>query len=125
MNFILISLAISLLVTGQIASVEQPQLDVDPSYRLKPGNGVELVQANCMPCHSTAIVAANHMSREGWSKTIDIMQQKNGMWPLPRKTRNQILDYLENAQRVKDKGLEEGKQSPWATPLYQPNPLWD
>ena len=95
-----------------------------PAASLKPGPGREFVAANCIPCHSTALVAANHMTREQWDKTITTMQQVNGMWPLPAEMRERILDYLENAQRVEDKGLDAGKQSPWATPLYRPNPLW-
>lgn len=91
---------------------------------LKPGAGRSMVVANCIPCHSTAIIAANHMNRQQWDRIITNMQEKNGMWPLPTTLRAQILDYLEAAQRVEDPGLDAGKQSPWAQPLYRPNPLW-
>ena len=64
------------------------------------------------------------MNRKQWDKTITTMQQVNGMWPLPSPVRQRILDYLEKAQRVPDLGLDAGKVSPWATPLYRPNPLW-
>ena len=95
-----------------------------PIGSLKAGPGLALVQANCIPCHSTALVAANHMSREQWDKTINTMQKVNGMWPVPAEIRERILDYLEQAQRVEDKGLDAGKQTPWAGPLYRPNPIW-
>ena len=95
-----------------------------PAADLKPGPGQALVVANCIPCHSTALVAANHMNRSQWDKTITTMQQVNGMWPLPSQVRQRILDYLEKAQRVPDRGLDAGKTSPWAAPLYRPNPLW-
>ncbi len=91
---------------------------------LKPGEGRSLVVANCIPCHSTAIIAANHMDRQHWDKIITTMQEKNGMWPLPQSIRRQILNYLELAQRVEDPGLDAAKESPWASPLYHPNPLW-
>lgn len=125
MKAFLTIVALFLIFVGPEAASDKSNLVVDPAFQLKPGKGMELVMANCMPCHSTAIVAANHMSRDGWSKTIDTMQQKNGMWPLSPQIRKQLLDYLEVAQRVEDPGLEEGKSSPWATPLYRPNPLWD
>ena len=91
---------------------------------LKPGAGRPLVIGNCLPCHSTAIIAANHLTRTQWDKTITQMEKVNGMRPLAPDLRRQILDYLERTQRSADRGLDTGKQSPWASPLYRPNPLW-
>jgi hypothetical protein len=96
----------------------------DVIFGLKPGDGREYVLGYCMPCHSTTLVASNHMSRERWDATIDTMQTKNGMAPIPPEIRARILDYLEVAQRVDDPGLNESRKSPWASPLYRPNPLW-
>ena len=92
--------------------------------QLKAGKGRELVQVNCIPCHSTAIIAANHLTRKQWDDLITQMQKKNGMWPVLPAIRTQILDYLEVAQRPDDPGLNKGKESPWADPLYRPNPIW-
>ena len=69
-------------------------------------------------------ITANHLKRERWAELVTQMQVKNGMRPLEETTRQQILDYLETAQRPDDAGLSAGKQTPWATPLYQPNPIW-
>ena len=93
-------------------------------FGLKPGKGRESVIAFCMPCHSTAIIASNHMNRKEWEKTLNQMQKKNGMIPVPPEIRNTILDYLEANQRIEDRGLTQGKKTPWATPLYRPNPIW-
>jgi len=92
--------------------------------RLKDAPGKAMVAVNCIPCHSTAIIAANHLTRSQWDETITTMQKKNGMWPIPPAIRKQILDYLAVAQRPEDRGLSQGKTSPWATPLYRPNPIW-
>ena len=46
------------------------------------------------------------------------------MRKLPADVRRRILDYLEKTQRPADRGLDTGKKSPWATPLYRPNPIW-
>ena len=92
--------------------------------RLKDAPGKAMLVATCIPCHSTAIIAANHLTRAQWDETITTMQKKNGMWAIPPTIRKQILDYLAVAQRPEDRGLSQGKTSPWATPLYQPNPLW-
>jgi hypothetical protein len=91
---------------------------------LKPGKGREQVQINCIPCHSTAIITATHATRERWDELITMMQQKHGLWPLIPTIRAQLLDYLAATQPPSDPGLDAGKQTPWAQPLYRPNPLW-
>ena len=91
---------------------------------LKPGKGREQIQINCIPCHSTAIITATHATRERWDELITTMQQKHGLWPLIPTIRAQLLDYLAATQPPSDPGLEAGKQTPWAQPLYRPNPLW-
>ena len=98
---------------------------IEKQFGLKPGPGREVVLARCLPCHSTAIVVANHLSRKRWDELVTQMQTKNGMPPIDEKTRKQILDYLEMAQRPEDAGLSAGKETPWAAPLYPPNPIWD
>ena len=101
----------------------QAQNDL-PTYGLPEAPGRDLVLANCMACHSGAIVAANHLSRERWDALIDQMREKNGMWELTPETRSAILDYLEAHQRPDAPGLDAAKVTPWASPLYQPNPIW-
>ena len=91
---------------------------------LKPGQGRELVLANCLMCHSAAVIVASHRTRHQWDQTITRMQTQNGLSPLPPALRNQILDYLETTQPPSDPGLEKAKESPWARPLYRSNPLW-
>lgn len=104
----------------------EPKPDaIEKQFGLKPGPGRQLVLGHCLPCHSTAIVAANHLSRERWEDLIRQMQEKNGMQPINAETRRQILDYLEIAQRPEDAGLNAGKETPWAAPLYRPNPIWE
>lgn len=105
-------------------SVAEAADNISAIARLKDAPGKAMVVANCIPCHSTAIIAANHLSRAQWDETITTMQKKNGMWAIPPTIRKQILDYLAVAQRPNDRGLSQGKASPWSAPLYQPNPLW-
>ena len=97
---------------------------LEKQFGLKPGPGRELVLANCLPCHSTAIIAANHLKRERWAELVAQMQARNGMRPIDEATQSKILNYLESVQRPDDAGLSAGKQTPWAAPLYQPNPIW-
>lgn len=91
---------------------------------LKPGAGREQIQINCIPCHSTAVITATHATRERWDELITTMQQRHGLWPLVPTIRTQLLDYLAATQPPSDPGLDAGKQTPWAEPLYRPNPLW-
>lgn len=106
------------------ANESQPDA-TEKQFGLKAGPGRELVLAYCLPCHSTAIIAANHLNRERWAELITQMQERNGMRPVNETTRQRILDYLESAQRPDDAGLNAGKQTPWAAPLYRPNPIWE
>ena len=115
----LICLAWSLVIAAGTAAD-----NVSAIANLKDAPGKALVVANCIPCHSTAIIAANHLTRKQWDETIVTMQKKNGMWPLVPAIRKQILDYLTVAQRPDDRGLSQGKATQWASPLYRPNPLW-
>ena len=91
---------------------------------LKPGPGREQIQINCIPCHSTAIIAATHATRARWDELITTMQQKHGLLPLVPTIRTQLLDYLAATQPPTDPALDAGKQTPWSGPLYRPNPLW-
>ena len=116
--------AVWLVGGGLLRSTAEDPDAIERQFGLKPGPGRELVLANCLPCHSTAIVAANHLPRERWASLVEQMQEKNGMRPIDDATRKGILDYLETAQRPDDAGLNAGKQSPWAAPLYRPNPIW-
>lgn len=114
----------ALWIIGADATKETIPDAIERQFGLKAGPGRELVLANCLPCHSTAIVAANHLKRERWAEVITRMQEKNGMRSIDEATRNKILDYLAVAQRPDDVGLNAGKQTPWAAPLYRPNPIW-
>lgn len=89
---------------------------------LKPGEGREIVRAACTSCHTTEIIVAAHMTRRTWDTTLTWMEETQGLTKLEPAIRREILDYLESTQ-----GLEEEEDvagSPWASPLYRPNPLW-
>ena len=59
----------------------------------KAGKGLEIVIANCTPCHSSKLVIQNRATREGWEGIIRWMQDTQNLWELGN---NQpiILDYL-------------------------------
>jgi hypothetical protein len=120
-------LAAAVLVYGSVQAADAPpaiQANTSAIQQLKAVKGRELILANCLPCHSTAVIAASHQTREKWDQTITKMQKQNGMWPILPSIRKQILDYLEATQPPSDPGLDKGKETPWANPLYRPNPLW-
>jgi hypothetical protein len=121
----LASLAVLLAALGAMAAEPPPpSANTGVFEELKPGPGRELVLGNCLLCHSTAVIAASHQTRERWDRTITKMQTQNGLWPIAPEIRNQILDYLAATQPPSDPGLEKAKETPWAAPLYRPNPLW-
>ena len=119
---------LALLSYGWLQAADAPPAptpaNISAIQQLKAVKGRELILANCIPCHSTAVIAASHLTREKWDQTITKMQKQNGMWPILPGIRNQILDYLETTQPPSDPGLEKAKETQWAAPLYRPNPIW-
>ncbi|HSF19607.1 MAG TPA: hypothetical protein VLK65_29055 [Vicinamibacteria bacterium] len=89
---------------------------------LAPGEGREVVEAVCTACHSAEIITASHMSRKSWDTTIDWMQEYQGLAELEPDVRETILDYLATTQGLE--GETADSESPWAYPLYRPNPIW-
>ena len=92
-----------------------------PVQGLLPGRGRGLILTNCTVCHSAALVTAYHATREGWDAVITRMQQEEGLWGLTTEDRNQMLNYLTMTQGPATGSLPE---TPWAQPLYPPNPIW-
>lgn len=91
---------------------------------LRPGAGRELVLAHCLPCHSSAIIAATRATRGRWDELITVMQQRHGLWPLPPAVRGPLLDYLASTQAPAGAAGAAGPDTPWAGPHTRPNPLW-
>jgi len=60
---------------------------------LKQAEGVELVQAHCVACHSLKLVTQHRMSREGWLASIRYMQKNHNLWPLGDHE-EPVLNYL-------------------------------
>ncbi len=89
---------------------------------LKPGRGRDIVTAACTQCHTGEIIVASHMSRKTWDTTLTWMQETQGLAELEPDIRALILDYLVLTQGLDDK-VDTGS-SPWANPLYRPNPIW-
>lgn len=74
--------------------------------------GLIMVQANCISCHSAAIILQTKQDRQGWQDIIKTMRDKNGMWSLDPKVEDEILTYL--AKHYKPSGQFRRK------PLYLP-----
>lgn len=93
---------------------------------LPPGKDREMVIAQCIRCHSPRLIGAQAMRRDQWKETIDSMQ-KHGFLPMPEPIEKRVLDYLETYCGPDKKRVSavDGLTSPWATPLYRPNPIWD
>jgi len=89
---------------------------------LKQTPGFEYVLANCIGCHSPRLIAQHHLSRKRWEETLVTMNKKHGLWKLSPDMKKRILDYL--AENQGPLGDQEFKETPWAQPLYRPNPLW-
>ena len=76
-----------------LASATTAAADNDPVTGLARAEGVELVGAHCLVCHSSRLIVQNRMSREGWLQTIRHMQKNHNLWPLGE-AEDLIVDYL-------------------------------
>jgi hypothetical protein len=69
--------------------------------------GFELIQKNCLGCHSGQLIAQNRASREGWKATIRWMQATQGLWNLGD-AEPAILDYLSDHYAPVEEGRRAG-----------------
>ena len=87
-----ISLAILASVTVAIAADEWKLPDEKPSFKSAPG--AELVQANCIMCHSHEYITTQPaLTRDQWKASVAKMQAKYGA-PLALENVDALLDYL-------------------------------
>ena len=87
-----ISLAILASVTVAIAADEWKLPDEKPAFKAAPG--AELVQANCIMCHSHEYITTQPaFTRDQWKASVAKMQAKYGA-PLPPGNVDALLDYL-------------------------------
>lgn len=114
------------------AGIAAGEAQYGPTDNLEDGEGVELVRENCLACHDDSYIVSLRLSRKAWGETLEVMSGM-GMPPLDPEVREQVLDYLEAVQGLDraegggadgaDGGNAAGFESPWANPLYEPNPL--
>ncbi len=69
--------------------------ETDPDSGLVVAKHWEIVKANCLACHSAALVTQQRLSRSGWEASIRYMQANHNLWPLGE-FESRILDYLES-----------------------------
>ena len=87
-----ISLAILASVTVAIAADEWKLPDEKPAFKAAPG--AELVQANCIMCHSHEYITTQPaLTRDQWKAAVAKMQAKFGA-PLAPGNVDALLDYL-------------------------------
>jgi hypothetical protein len=103
-------------VGGEEEALAAGDLDLLPE-----GDHRDLVIATCTTCHGAALVTSQRLSRAGWDETISWMQKEQALWDLAGEQRGQVLDYL--AEHFGPRAVAVDS-SPWAHPLYEPNPLW-
>ena len=86
-----------LFLLGCLANVRAGEVSITlpletGTYKAAPG--VELVQANCVICHSTEYVATQPpMPRKFWEATVKKMKEKFGA-PTPDAQVAALVDYL-------------------------------
>ncbi len=67
----------------------------------------------CVACHNFKLVAAQGLSREKWSETLDWMVSKHNMPALPSEERGKVLDYLAEVFPAKAPAQQGGWKNPF------------
>lgn len=100
------ALLVSLLATSPLNGRSEPEDSSkpgpDPLTGLVMAQGWELVRTHCFACHSLKIVTQAGKDRSNWAKTLQKMQQSEGLYPLGE-VESDILDYLEKNYPVSDR----------------------
>jgi hypothetical protein len=90
MKRLLLSLAALSVVA--LATDEWTLPEEKPAF--KTGAGAELVQSNCLVCHSSEYISTQPaLTRDQWRASITKMQQKYGA-PIAAEAVEPLLDYL-------------------------------
>ncbi|HET7826477.1 MAG TPA: hypothetical protein VFK90_14170 [Anaeromyxobacter sp.] len=93
-----IALAVALLSPNAARADES-------AVKLKDGRGKELVESNCIMCHSLDYIPMNSvfLDRKGWDATLTKMIKMMGA-PISEQDAAAILDYLGENYARKDAG---------------------
>jgi hypothetical protein len=85
------ALALAWLICAAPGAAEEAPED------LPEGQGREETFYACTPCHSTAIVRSQGLSRENWQAALEWMTERHGLPRFEAAERDLILDYLAHA----------------------------
>ena len=109
------------LISCKLSDDQTPHASNQTIFGLAPGKGRDLVIANCLRCHSPMLIAAHRLDRPRWEATLTTMK-KHGLMKLSQQHKDELLEYLVTHQGPLEQ--HEARETPWAQPLYRPNPLW-
>ena len=87
-------LLVSLVTAGFIANAADEWALPPEKPQFKTAAGSDLVQANCLICHSSEYITTQPaFSRDQWKASVTKMQQKFGA-PIPAEHVDRVVDYL-------------------------------
>ncbi len=94
-------LALALTISAARAAEVSITLPAETAI-FRPGKGAELVQANCLMCHSADYISMQPpMPRKFWEATVKKMKEKFGA-PAPAESFAALAEYLTAAYGVPD-----------------------
>jgi mono/diheme cytochrome c family protein len=83
------------LLLASLLLLAAPALADESSVELKPGAGLDQVQAGCSGCHSLDYIQMNSvfLTPDGWKAEVNKMRQAYGA-PIDQPMADEILRYL-------------------------------
>lgn len=86
-----------------VSSAAEPAIDIkDVTVALPYASGVDLVETNCVTCHSLRYIETQpDMTKEAWDKIVKKMVKNYGAPISDTTVINQIVDYLASVKGMK------------------------
>jgi hypothetical protein len=83
------------LFLASLLLLASPALADESSIELKPGAGLDQVQAGCSGCHSLDYIQMNSvfLTHDGWKAEVNKMRQAYGA-PIDQPMADEIIQYL-------------------------------
>lgn len=89
-----LALGAGLLLAASLAQAQAPAPAEETPEMFPAGPNRDEAFYACIACHNFKLVAAQGMSRDKWSETLDWMVSKHNMPKLAAEEREKMLDYL-------------------------------
>lgn len=108
-----LALGAGLLLAASLAQAQAPAPAEETPEMFPAGPNRDEAFYACIACHNFKLVAAQGMSRDKWSETLDWMVRKHNMPELAAEEREKVLAYLAQSFPPRAPAQQGGWKNPF------------